>query len=708
MLVTESSSPPVHVSVDIGGTFTDCVVESSGSIALFKAPTTPDDPVRGVLDVLAKAAGDAPLERFLGRVARFVHGTTLATNVLLTRTGARTGFLTTEGFRDVIEMRRGVRNLGTSMFDQFRPPYDPLVPRARRLGVPERVLFDGSVDTELDEAATEQAVRRLLDQGCDAIAIGFLHAYANPINEARAKAIVQQVAPRAYVVCSHEIMATLGEFERFSSTVISAFVGPSVSEYLGTLYARLRGAGFAGSLLIMLSSGVMQTVDLAAQRAVEMLVSGPAAAPSAALAVAADGGFRDVLEVDMGGTSFEVCVIRDGVVPTTKEAWIGEERIGTKIVDVGSIGAGGGSIAWIDGLGLLRAGPQSAGADPGPAAYGRSDLPTVTDADLVLGLLPADWFLGGDLTVDAGRARSAVASIGVPLGLDADAAATAIYDTVALSMANQVSEVCTKRGIDVRGFAMVAGGGAGGIHGASIAERLRIPTVLFPVAAPVLSAMGMLTMSIGQEAAKAGIWDRLDVTAEALNRTFAEIEAEQRERFIAMGVDLGEVTFVRSLAMRYQGQFHELLIDAPSHDLDAAARAALVAAFHERYHEVYGYSLTWRGVEILECHVRASAASGDVAFAARDDADPGPVADARSGERSVLLDGARVDVPVYARDLLRTGHAFSGPALVDSAASTIFVPPAFDARVDRNLTLVLDLRGATSLDHLELTEATAA
>jgi N-methylhydantoinase A len=707
--VTSSTSNSLHVSVDIGGTFTDCVVQSAGAISLFKAPTTPSDPVQGVLDVLAKAAGDEPIAAFLARVERFVHGTTLATNVLLTRTGARTGFVTTAGFRDVIEMRRGVRNLGTSMFNQFRPPYDPLVPRARRVGVPERVLFDGAVDQPLDEQATEDAVRRLVAQGCEAIAVGFLHAYANPVNEQHAKEIVQRVAPAAYVICSHEIEATIGEFERFSSTVISAFVGPSVSQYLSQLDARLREAGFAGSLLIMLSSGVMQTVDLAAQRAVEMLVSGPAAAPSAALAVAGPGGYRDVLEVDMGGTSFEVCVIRGGVVPTTKEAWIGEERIGTKIVDVGSIGAGGGSIAWIDSLGLLRVGPQSASADPGPAAYGRSDLPTVTDADLVLGLLPADWFLGGDLTLDVDRARAAVASVGEPLALDADAAATAIYDTVATSMANEVSEVCTKRGIDVRGFAMVAGGGAGGIHGASIAERLRIPTVLFPVAAPVLSAMGMLAMSIGQEAARAGIWDRLDVTAEALNETFHAIEDEQRASFTTMGVDLGEVTFARSLAMRYQGQFSELLIAAPAGDLDAAGREALVAAFHERYAELYGYSLAWRSVEILECHVRASAASGDdVLPTAANDAMPQPVDEALRGIRSVLIDGSRIDVPVYDRDRLRAGHAFAGPALVDSAASTIYVPSTFDARVDPNLTLVLDLRGATGNDHLELTEATAA
>ena len=705
--MSEPRSTSLHVSVDIGGTFTDCVVQAGGSTELFKAPTTPSDPVQGVLDVLAKAAGDELLASFLGRVDRLVHGTTLATNVLLTRTGARTGFLTTAGFRDVIEMRRGVRNLGTSMFDQFRPPYDPLVPRARRLGVPERVLVDGTVDMPLDEAATEQAVRRLVGEGCTAIAIGFLHSYANAENELRAKSVVERVAPDVYTVCSHDILPTLGEFERFSSTVISAFVGPSVSTYLAELEARLGQAGFAGSLLIMLSSGLMQSADQAARRAVELLVSGPAAAPSAALAVAADGGHRDVLEVDMGGTSFEVCVIRGGVVPTTKDAWIGEDRVGTKMVDVGSIGAGGGSIARIDSLGLLRVGPQSAGADPGPAAYGTSELPTVTDADLVLGLLPADYFLGGDLTLDADLARNAVASVGEPLGLDVEQAAVAIYDTVTTTMAGRVSEVCTKRGLDVRGFAMVAGGGAGGVHGAAIAERLGVPTVLFPLAAPVLSAMGMLTMSVGQETARAGVWDRLDVTPAALNAVFREVEDDQRDVFRSMRVDLAGVRFVRSLSMRYIGQFHELLVDAPESDLDEASRQAMVEAFHRQYGELYGYALPWRGVEILECHVRGTAAPEQTAARPSAEAEATPLESVLRGERSCLIDGARVDVPVYERERLSAGHAFAGPALVDSATSTIFVPPRFDAHVDANLTLVLELRGATVVENLDLQEAAA-
>lgn len=680
----------MRVSVDIGGTFTDCVVESERGSHLYKAPTTPDDPPRGVIDVLGQAAGDQPLAEFLGRAERLVHGTTLATNVLLTRRGAKTGLLTTAGFRDVTEIRRGIRNLGTSMFDQFRPPYEPLVPRALRIGVPERSLYTGEVEQGLDEDAAAEAVDRLLAAGCESIAVCFLHSYAAPANELRAMEIVRERSPETYVVASHQILPTRGEFERFSTTVVSAYVGPSTSRYLSELESRLRDAGLRGSLLIMLSSALMQTVEECQERSVELLVSGPAAAPSAALSVGGDTGHSDVLEVDMGGTSFDMCVIRDGRIPTTRDAWVGEERVATKMVDVGAIGAGGGSIAWIDSLGLLRVGPQSAGADPGPAAYGRSELPTVTDADLALGYLPAEYFLGGRLELDVERALGAISSVAGPLGLETEDAAAAIFDTVNGVMADAVTEACTKKGLDVRGFVMVAGGGAGGIHGAEIARRLGIPTVLCPPTAPVLSAMGMLTMDIGRELTRAGVWDPTGVSAEQLNEVFTQLTAEQREAFGRVGIEPDRISYRRSLGMRYQGQFHEITVDLPERDLDASERAALETRFHSRYEELYGYSLPRRTIEILDCHLRGSVPQP---VAAQERAPSGArpsLADARVGERSCRIGAERRDVPVYRRELLADGHAFPGPALVDSPTSTVFVPEAFAATVDATASLRLD------------------
>ncbi len=684
----------MRVSVDIGGTFTDCVVQDERGAEFYKAPTTPNDPAQGMLDAIEKAAlaNDEGLDSYLGRVERIVHGTTLGTNLLVTGRGAKVGFLTTAGFREVLEMRRGIRNLDHAMFDQVRPAYEPLVPRALRVGIAERTLYTGEIDQPLDEAAVKEAVHALLSEGCDAIAIGFLHAYANPRNEKQAKAVVQRCAPEIHVICSHEVLPTLGEFERFSTTVVSAYIGPAVSNYLRRLDERLRSRGFRGTLLIMLSSGLMQTVEQCASRAVELLASGPAAAPSAALALAAPLGHQDVLEIDMGGTSFDVCVIRNGTVPTTKDAFVGEERVACKMVDVHSLGAGGGSIAWVDSLGLIRVGPQSAGADPGPAAYGRSDLPTVTDADLVLGYLPGDFFLGGEMSLDVTRAREAIQRLGAAVDLGLEEAADAIFHTVTTAMANAVTEVCTKRGHDVRGFVIVAGGGAGGIHAAAIAEHLRIPTVILPPVAPVLSATGMLTMDVGQELAKVGVWDRSAVTEEELNGAFDEMIRAQGQTFRSMGIAPSDVRFIRSVSMRYRGQFHEVGIDLPGGDLAAGDLPMLVAAFHDRHEELYGYSLRWRGVEILECHLRGSIKQVPGYEVASDPRPMTALADSCVGERTCFIGQAQRPLPVYRRDLLRPGHQFSGPALIDSRTSTALVPETFDARVDDMQNVVLSLR----------------
>jgi N-methylhydantoinase A len=686
----------MRVSVDIGGTFTDCVVEHEHGVEFYKSPTTPADPVQGMLDAIAKAAAtnDETLEGYLRRIERIVHGTTLGTNLLLTGRGAKVGFLTTSGFREVLEMRRGIRNLDHAMFDQVRAPYQPLVPRALRFGIAERTLYTGEIDEPVDAAAVEDAVRAMLTEGCEAVAIGFLHAYANPRNEQLAKAIVQRCAPETHVVCSHEVLPTLGEFERFSTTVVSAHIGPAVSTYLRRLDERLRSNGFDGTLLIMLSSGLMQTVEQCSSRAVELLVSGPAAAPSAALAVAEALGHRDILEIDMGGTSFDVCVIRNGAVPTTKDAFVGEERVACKMVDVHSLGAGGGSIAWVDSLGLIRVGPQSAGADPGPAAYGRSQLPTVTDADLVLGYLPADFFLGGEITLDVARAREAIRNLGVSVDLGVEETADAIFQTVTIAMADAVTEVCTKRGHDVRGFVIVAGGGAGGIHAAAIAEHLRVPTVILPPVAPVLSANGMLTMDIGQELARVGVWDRAAVTEENLNETFAEMIAAQSATFAGMGIDLSSVRFMRSVSMRYQGQFHEVMVDLPGGDLRQGEMEGLRDAFHDRHEDLYGYSLRWRVVEILECHLRGSTKQASSYEVTPEQAALTPLGDACVGERTCFVGRSHRALPVYQRDLLRPGHEFSGPALIDSRTSTTLVPETFDAQVDTRQNVILSLRAA--------------
>jgi N-methylhydantoinase A len=674
-----------QLCVDVGGTFTDLLVlDEDGELTQFKAPTTPSDPTEGFFNAIDKAAGaggeDQP--EFLAQVDLIVHGTTLATNVLLTLTGASVGMLTTEGFRDVIEMRRGIREVEGSVFDTFNDPVEPLIPRWRRLGVPERTVYTGEVIEPLDESALKAGVKQLLDEGVEAIAVCFLHSYANSENEARAAELVEATAPGIYVTSSSEVLPTWREFERFSTTAVSAYVGPAVAGYIESLTDRLTEKRFGGRLLMMLSSGLVQEARKAARRGVDFLASGPAAAPSAAQFVAGEASGQHLLEVDMGGTSFDVSLLRDGEIGTTTEAWVGEHRVATKMVDVSSVGAGGGSIAWVDSLGLLRVGPQSAGADPGPAAYGTGSEPTVTDADVILGLVPADYFLGGELELDVGRATDAVGRLGAELGLDAEETAEAVYVTVNSVMANQITEVCTRRGFDVRDCTMVAGGGAAGVHAAEIGRRLGIRQLVVPHASALMSAFGMFTMDLGQEyvsfrATRAGEHDAAEIQS-LVDGLVRDAHAD----FLGMGIPADELVLQRSIEMRYAGQYNELEIEVDSEAIDDAKLAELAEAFHVRHEAVYGYAMLWREVEFLTVHVRATSPRKPT-FSLKETPGSGrELADCERPPRRARLDGTYLDTRVFDADLLEPGHEFAGPSLVDGPSTTVLVPDGFSCRVD--------------------------
>ncbi|HEY7678268.1 MAG TPA: hydantoinase/oxoprolinase family protein, partial [Candidatus Methylomirabilis sp.] len=518
------------VSIDVGGTFTDCLVlEPGGAVGAFKAPTTPRSPAEGVMQVLAKAARahGLPLDEFVARIELLIHGTTLATNALVERRGASVGMLTTKGFRDILALRRGFKNVGgRSMYDIFFPPYRPLAPRRHRVPVTERMTERGQVAVPLDERDVLQAAETLKAAGVTAIAVCFLHAYANGSHEARAAEMLREAFPQAYVVTSHEILPVWGEFERFSTTVASAFVGPVVSTYLDDLQSRLDARGLKGRLLLVQADGHVQSVGEVARKAVYLVGSGPAAAPTAGAFIGDLGGHRDLISIDMGGTSFDVCLVRDGQVETTTEMWVGEERLAITMRDIQTVGAGGGSIAWVDSLGLLRVGPQSAGADPGPACYGRGGKdPTVTDAALVLGYVPADYFLGGEIPLDAALAREALGGLGARLGMDATAAAQAVFQAVNEFMASQITEISTRRGYDVRDFALVAGGGAGPVHAGFLADVLGIRTVIVPQAAALYSALGMLLMDIGRDYARTLVSPAAALDLGKVNAVFAAMEA---------------------------------------------------------------------------------------------------------------------------------------------------------------------------------------
>ena len=682
-----------RVSIDVGGTFTDCLVlDEEGVLHEFKASTTYPEPVFGLLDALTKASVEfeQDLDTFLGDVEVLIHGTTLAINALLQGRGAPTGMITTENFRDVIEMRRGLRDLDVSMFNVFVPPYKPLVPRNWRIGVPERIRYTGEELTPLDEDAVRAAAEKLKADGVESVAVCFLYSYINPAHEKRAAEICIEVFGEGRVTPSHEILPVWREFERFSTTTVSAYVSPIVHDYLDDLEDRLRAKGFKGNLLMMLANGLVQTADQVRDRAVYLLASGPAAAPAAALNLAEPVAGDNLISVDMGGTSFEVCAIRDGEVPKTTESWVAKHRVAIKMVDTRSIGAGGGSIASIDSLGLLRVGPASAGADPGPACYGKGNTePTVTDANVVLGYVPTDYFLGGDITLDGDLAREAVAGLAKKMDRSTEDTATAIFNTVNAQMADLITEVCTRRGYDVRDFALVAGGGAGPAHAASLAAILDIDKVVVPSAAALFSAFGMQTMDLGRDFARSYVARTDAVDPAEVGRLFEEMESEAVAEFAKLDVARDQLTFARTAEMRYVGQFHEVELEFPSGPVTTESVEKAHSDLHELHEKLYTFSMPWVPAQFLTFRLVVTVAS--TPFELR--AEQGTDADASSAikrTRTCYWEGEQIETPAYDGALLKVGNVLEGPAIIETKTTTIVVPKGFTCRIDERKNFVLE------------------
>lgn len=675
-----------RVCVDVGGTFTDCLaLDEKGELRQFKSATTPQDPSVGFLASLEKAARhySHSLATFLSEVDLLIHGTTLATNTLINENGAKTGLITTKGFQDVIEIRRGYKNIRTSMYNVFVPPYKPLVPRRYRLEAEERTLESGEILTQLNQTDVREACAKLKEAGMESLAVCFLHSYANPTNERQATEIAQEVFDGGYVTSSHEILPVWREFERFSTTVVSAYVGPVVERYLRALVRRLEDSGFKNKLLLMLSSGLVETVEHCSARAVLLIGSGPAAAPAGAVYLGQSVGHQNLLSIDMGGTSLDVCMIRNGEIPTTTESWVGEERVAIKMVDIHSAGAGGGSIAWIDSLGLLRVGPHSAGAEPGPACYAKGGKePTVTDADLLLGYVPADFFLGGEIELSREKAEEAVKKVAEPLGMTAPQAAQAIFTTVNSFMADQITEVSTKRGHDVRDFALVVGGGAGPAHAAGIAELLSIPTVVIPSVAATYSAFGMFAMDVGRNFARSYICSAKNVEMNKVNRLYREMEAEALEGFRSSGIPPEQVIFSRTTEMRYAGQFHEVEVEIGGSDFTAGQLEAVLNMFHKQHENLYTFQMPWKSVEFLTFRLRASAAKAP--FHLRQIPQAGPdSALALKRRRRCWFEGRETDTPIYDGSRLLAGCRIEGPAVIEEMTTTVVVPASFHCTVDQ-------------------------
>jgi N-methylhydantoinase A len=557
------------------------------------------------------------------------------------------------------------------------------------LEVPERIRYTGEVITPLDCEALRRSALKLRDKGVESVAVCFLHSYINPQHELEAVEICKEVFGDGYVTASHKILPVWREFERFSTTVVSAYVGPVVANYLTDLERRLEEVGFSGSLLMMLSNGLTQPIEDCVERAVSLLSSGPAAAPSGALRLTSEMGCGDLLSIDMGGTSLDICLIRGGEIPTTTDGWVGGHRVAIKMVDVESIGAGGGSIAWIDSLGLLRVGPQSAGADPGPACYGKgSEVATVTDADLILGYVPADFFLGGEIVLDVQAAKAAVQKIGDPLGLSIEAAAQAIFTTVNSYMADQMLELCTKRGQDVRELALIGGGGAGPIHAPFIAEQLGISTVVVPPVAALYSAFGMFTMDLGRDFARSHVGRANSIDLNIVGDIYRQLEREAHDSVEKLAEPGVAIAFTRTAEMRYVGQYHEVEVTLPAGPITPGVIDEAITRFHKSHEALYTFAMPWREPEFLTFRLRATVPRAE--FTLRKIIAGGPEASAAiKRRRSCMWGGQLLDTPVYAGEQLRAGNRISGPAVIEEQTTTVAIPQRFVCEVDfaRNFIL---------------------
>jgi N-methylhydantoinase A len=742
-----------RIGIDVGGTFTDFLLSEEGrSSRSHKVLSTPDDPSVAViegLDELARQRGQT-LPELLREVEVIVHGTTVTTNAVLTGQIAKTGLLTTVGFRDALEMRRGIRE---KLYDNKYKAPKPLVPRTRRLPVRERTDSSGNVVQEIALEDVEQAARLLQAEKVQAIAVCFMHSYANATNEAKAAERLRALLPEAYLSVSSEILPQVRFYERVSTTVLNAAVGPILKTYIDSLRRKLAAAGYAGVVLIMQSNGGVTTPEVATRIAASTLLSGPAAAPVAGLAYVATmtpsprgeegrgeavtkGGARterpkpltptfslwereqaagvaprrpnptetpfkndSFIGVDMGGTSFDAALIKGGTPAITTHGSVQRMAMALPSMEIITIGAGGGSIAWIDDGGLLRMGPQSAGAKPGPVCYGLGGVEaTCTDANLVLGYLNADFFAGGRIHLHPEGARAAIATqVAKPLGLSVMAAAAGMYRIINVNMASAIREISVQKGFDPREFPLVCAGGAAAIHAGMIARELGITRVLIPREAPILCAAGMLRSDLQHDfvrsyaaALEPGGWDK----AQAL-RHLDDMLSEAATLLATEGIGKERCRFAVRLDLRYRGQYHEVTVDVPEDALREGDVAAISKLFAQEHNRLYGYDLYAEATPLELVSIRLTA-TGLVErpplpvepFAGTD------ARNARKSARPIYLPTREdpVEVDVYDGEQLRHGNAVSGPALVESANTTVLVPEGFNLTIDALGTCVLNAR----------------
>ncbi|HEX3405458.1 MAG TPA: hydantoinase/oxoprolinase family protein [Acetobacteraceae bacterium] len=672
-----------RIGFDVGGTFTDFTLHDTtdGTLRHFKVPSTPADPSEAI------EAGLATLMRSLDIAAATIgfvgHGTTVATNMVIERRGVPTGLITTRGFRDVLEIGRQVR---PHLYDYtVRTPL-PLVPRERRLEVAERIDASGAVLLPLDEAAVAAAADALAAQGVQAIAICFLHSYLNDSHERRAADIVRARLPDVYLSTSSGVLPEFREFERFSTTAINAYIGPRMERYLDRFLGRLSGLGLTVQPYTIHSNGGLMSVDSVRQFPVRCCLSGPAAGVVGAAEAARDAGFSEVITFDAGGTSTDVSLIERGVPAFASSRTIADYPVRSPMVDVHVIGAGGGSIAWLDDAGALKVGPQSAGADPGPVAYGRGGgEPTLTDANIVLHRLDPVALLGGRMPVDEMAARRAIADrIAAPMGLSVEDAALGIVRIAVANMSRAIRSVSTEKGHDVAEFALFPYGGAGPLHAAAVAAECSIGRVLVPVEPGTLCARGILLSDVSLDLVRSQI-----TTADLQNwpgilQRFAAMQSSGRAWLDGEHIASERRRFAPVIDARYKGQNHEVQVRLAD---EALHLGDFVAAFEESHRREYGYDIPGRAIEVVNCRLKAV---GLIDRPAPHFVGTTAAAHARAA-RQVHFDSGWIETPIFDRAELAVGARLSGPAVVDEMSATTLVPTGWDLSVDRSGNLLLEM-----------------
>ena len=679
----------LRIGMDIGGTFTDVtgIDETSGDLFHLKTLTTSPDPAKGVLEALDRAG------LRLEKVSFLSHGTTIAINAVLEGKGASAGILTTRGFRDVLELRRGAR---THLLDPLMDKPPMFVPRRWRAEVKERIQWDGTVLEPLDEEEVRQALTHLEQQGVESVAVCFLHSYVNPSHEEQAGEILRSHFPKLHYTLSAELVPEIKEYERTSTAALNAYVQPVVRRYLSHLERELRERGLGVELHIMQSNGGVMSAEEAERRPIHMLESGPAAGSIAAAAVGRLMGLDNLISFDMGGTTTKASVIEGGQPLPTVEYELFEAPnkpgsgwpIRVPMIDIIEVGAGGGSIAWLDHGSILQVGPQSAGADPGPVCYGRGGAePTITDANAVLGRLVA--LLDGDLPLDVEKARSAIdEGIARPLGLSVEEAASGVLEIADAKTASTIREVTIARGRDPRDFALVAFGGAGPLQAAYVIGELGIPQAIIPPAPGNFSALGLLSTDIIHDAVRTHMTLLEQADLGRLNALYQEMEEALAHTLHQEGISGDALHLLRSVDMRYKGQFHIINIPVTSGALTDVDLRRLEEAYHQEHLRLYTYYSRGEPTELVNLRVRGV---GVVPRPALRRLESGDARDASKGTRSVYFREARgpLECQIYARDQLGAGSFIEGPAIIEERTSTTLVPPGLVATIDEYANIIL-------------------